>query len=387
MVASLTLFLVVYGVASETFNRQTGYVAAALTAVTPHVIVWGSGMLVDLPMILLLTLGTYSAIRLAEDAKTWQWITLALSIGFAAQMKPVALFVGPVLWTYIFWQQPDLIRRSEFWGSGLGALGIVGVYFLTGIAANVFIGLDWAQESALHWFDSAPTNNDPDDPTFPSWEAIKYYLNIARYQFGPAHGVLAIGGLITALKERENPQIVLLLALIGWTYLFFTVLPNKAWRYSMPLVPFALVLAAGFAMRAATYLAQAANKKVPTQHTKRVALVAIVLVSAVSGVGATVNPTRAPAPDTGIDEAATVVDSDPGATVLIVNQSNWVSEEALTFYMAANDPQLDHTVIAENMSRADWIVSTRPLEHPDWEREGTYGDGIRTYLYRRAPSS
>lgn len=380
MIFSVAIFIPIYLLAKELYDERVGSVAAILASLSPYFIQWGGRVLVDVPFVFFLTLSLYFTARIGDSDTNYDWIGLVISIGIASQFKPVALYAGPVLWGYILINRARVARTLRFWVSGLVALGIASAYLASGpLVSTLLPGYGWVSESTLRWVTSAPTTGSggPHDPAIPNPEAFLVYIRLLLPQLSAPVLGLSIIGITYTLRRRTNSlraQEALLISFIIWTYTIFTIIPNKDWRYTMPMMAPLIVFA--------SYAIIRLNHQLDGRRAN-VALALLVLVAGVGSIGETYDGAPYTTPDSGIQAAADEIDSSSGSIVYVHNQTNWVSAEALTFYLFGADRNLEHSVKTNSPEKADWLVSSNSYQDSDWKLYNKYGDEKTTFLYKR----
>jgi 4-amino-4-deoxy-L-arabinose transferase-like glycosyltransferase len=380
MIASVLLPLVVFSIGRHIWSSQEGLLAAAFAVTTPYFIEWGGGALVDLPMTLLLMLGVWFALRVEANGASRDWAGLAVSVGAAAQMKPVALYLGVVLWGWLLIRDRQAFRQPTYWLSGLGALGIAGIYFAVGaVLPMIFPTMSWAQDSVFHWFTSAPTHAESGDPSALTLAGMANYAVLLPRQVTLPVTLGGIIGVALAVHRRDN-RLGLLFGVFIWTYLFFTLLPNKDWRYTIPLLPVVLL----FAARAVTI---GIDELPSSRRIAPIAMAAVVLIVGVAGVAGVAGPPQ-PNPESGIDEAAAYVTDHDSAKVYPYQRSNWVSGNALAWYMYQNDQGLDDEIYRRDLAGADFAITSKPMNLTGYTLAREFGgEKHTTYVYENTNRS
>lgn len=379
MLSSVFIFIPVYLLGARIYTRNAGYFAAFFAAITPYFIQWGGRSLVDVPLTFFLTLSIYFTIRAIEEDTKYDWIAVGLSLGFAAQLKPIGLFFGPILFGFALYRRPALIRDLRYYASGLLAIAITSTYFISGIiVSKLFPRGDHIDDLVLHWFTSAVTKTESQDPVLPDPQAIIYYIRLLPDQLSLPIVGIAVLGIILAYyhHKRFDDNELLLVGVILYVYLVFTALSNKDWRYTMPFYPAFLVFA-GFAVNEVRTRDVHLRKAVPV-------VVSLLLVStAVIATAETFDGGPDPSPDAGTDKVAALVSNQSSATIQIEDETNWICGECVTFYVLAQDPDLRYSVDYTVRDSADWMVSAQPINDSRFELYRQVGEDNRTHIYKR----
>lgn len=362
--ASIFLFYPVYLLGSFTYDKRTGYVAAAIVAVAPFSITWGGEALVDVPMVFLMTFAAYYLLRATETNKRRDWLLGGLLLGLASWMKPTALVFGPPLYGVALLFNREYLTNVWYYVSGTIALALFAVYPLSGIVvANLVPEISGPALTTMRWFSNALVHAEAPDPTWQTVAGWVYYIERVPRQLGWMAAVLALVGIAVRIRDRVRNQAELaLLAAVGFVYLMFVFLDNKDPRYVMPYLPLLTIFAARGVL-AVSDLIRDLDWPTGVNVTQRAAVVALLLVLALSATtaGHRVNHT-----DSGIEAAAEyVTERDPGLVVVYKN-TNSVAVSAISFYVAANDPGLDHSVAwYSRVDESTWVISATKL--PDSE--------------------
>jgi 4-amino-4-deoxy-L-arabinose transferase-like glycosyltransferase len=243
-------------------------------------------------------------------------------------------------------------------------------------------------QRVLHWFTSAPTHSEAQDPSATTLEAWLVYPRFLYTQVGWPVVLLGVSGVGLFLHEKldslKHHHALLLVAFIIYVYLFFTVLPNKDNRYTMPLLPAFII----FAAYATTRSADLISGLVPsTRHLRTAVVVVLLIVSAAGAAHATTTAAPYPAPDAGTKTTADIIRDHGPATVVVDNQRNWVSRGAITFYVAAHDPELEYNVThAAYLDSADWVVSANKTTYDGFSLYRVVEKDRKIYIYKRSRS-
>ncbi|MEZ0385873.1 MAG: ArnT family glycosyltransferase, partial [Verrucomicrobium sp.] len=125
LVVGTTSLTLLYQLARQMFDRETGLLALALATLTPANMALNLFFTIDAPLILMWTAGLLAFWRaVAEPAKWQRWLVLGLMMGVGYLSKQMML-VFPVLMIFFAALTPmarPLLRRVGFWASMVGSL-------------------------------------------------------------------------------------------------------------------------------------------------------------------------------------------------------------------------------------------------------------------------
>jgi 4-amino-4-deoxy-L-arabinose transferase-like glycosyltransferase len=278
----------VYGLGRLLFNRKIGVWAAALCLMFPGLYHARLDFLLDFPLTVLVTFSFYaltlwkvterlegislrseipaenriSGFLRSQGCQSWFWaIVLGLSVGLSLMVKQTALFflITPIVWVIIE------TLRDRRWGRGLQLLVAA---FLTGLVMYPWYGTNWllvftgSKRAAIH---AAIAEGDPAIHTLPAWTF--YGEQLPHHVSWPFLVVPVVGFLFSwwcSRGDRSSTQVMaeglqnpvwrsefkspfkwLAIFLVG-SYVFFSLILNKDFRYVLPYLPVvALVLAYG----------------------------------------------------------------------------------------------------------------------------------------------
>jgi len=382
MFASVLFFLPVYILATRIYDRRVGYVAGFFAVVSPYIVKWGSRALVDVPMAFLLTLAVVFTLRADRSDRWTDWLGIGVALGFAALMKPVGLFLFPILYGYLLLRDRDVLADLKFYASSAASVALAGSYFATGFVLRKLLGAqgEFAYSQVVHWFTSAPAHAESMDPAWTQLAAWTYYPPILLDQLGWPVVILAVVGVFLAIRREDGlgAEEWLLLGIAAYVYLFFTVLPNKDWRYTMPY--FAVFFT--FAGYAVVDLWE--TDGLPVNARRAGAGAILLLATAVAGHGIVADQPSPTPPAAGTRTAAADILSGPPSVTIVDEPTNEVSQSATTFYVAANDPDLQYNVTHDGaIDRARWIVTPTETDHDGFALNRAIEADETVYLYHR----
>lgn len=377
MIFSLISIPAIYLLASKLFDKKIALLSAYFMAINPYFITRGGVALVDVPMSCLIILSFYFCLIAIDKEKIKYWFLAGLFCGLSGLMKPTGFIIFPFLillavyfkgWKYLFSKQL-MIFSSVIFFSFISYFG-VGL-----LALLVFPKLGWIKtaegliifKSIFQWFGRIIPEKYFDffgqnlvyanygDPSWKNFYGWIYYLGLIPQQLGSyAMFIITIFGSITLFLNKKNKQQFYIISLfILFIYLIFTLIANKDARYTMPLIPFIIILSA-----VGIY-----NLYYEIKNKYRLILMSIILVtlsylslndiyqSNFNNIGHNL--------ELSIEAMQNL---EPGLIVPF-NETNIVNVQTISFYMAINDPGLRYSVLwPDSIDIASYIVADTATE-------------------------
>ena len=227
----------VYGLGRRLADVETGLWAAFLLATAPFVVFSLTNFQLDLPLAAMVALTLYALFR-AEDFGRPGWsLALGAAVGLGMLTKPpFAAYVGPpLLWSLGRALASSERRRRLLWAAGALAMGAA--LALPWYGPRLF-GLP--AQMLNRSFKQAAEQQNPDPLTA---AALSFYPRTLPTQFGLVAALLLLWGLWALGKERRTTRGFLWLATLG-PFVLFSLIQNKNLRYTLPILPAAVLVAA-----------------------------------------------------------------------------------------------------------------------------------------------
>ena len=294
------------------FDAYTAFWASLLLVTTPFIVQWGWYTMAELPVLSLTMLTAYVFYRFTETKRSGYLYATAILLIFTVCTKQTAVFVALWFVLYVGFKRNifNYMRRKD-----VLITIIIGVMLITPLAVitiwlgdhNIAQSLGSGKSASLAWRFS------PDN--------LKVYLFVLakKHLTFPAL-ILSVVGLGWAVWKRDGRSLYFGL-LILTTYVFFTYLVAKNYRYPIFWIP-AFTL---FAALPLNYLRQ--SKLLCGIGTFVVAVVICYQVSQVYAI--------TPSYITGFDKAARyVLNQSKSATVFVDGDK----EAIFVYFMRAFDP-------------------------------------------------
>ena len=254
-----------YALGRRLGDGRVGVMAALLFGSAPFVVFSSLHFQLDLPLASMVALGLWTLVGTEGFAdRRWSLATgVVLGLGMLTK-PPFAAYLLP----------PLVLVAAR--ARTRGRMANVGLALLIGGA----LSLPWygprlmgiPAQLATRSFKQAAESGHPGPLT---WTGLLFYPTWFPAQFGLLAGLLAVAGLVVAVRRRQWLGVVALLV----PFALFEVLQNKNLRYTLPLLPVAAVLA-GLALAALRGRAR----------TVVAAVVAVLAVVQVSGTAFGVPP-------------------------------------------------------------------------------------------------
>jgi hypothetical protein len=236
--------VILYALAAGTLTylicvRQMDSLASLTTALCvlalPETALWARQVQLDVPAVALLLATAYSLIRHIESGHRGWMFAAAVCLGLSVLTRVQAVYAVPVvlffLFLYRYDQRPALRSRLV----AIVAFGIIALPSVVMVA--YFSQLNQALAVQM-----------PDMPKLLSLENWIWYANRLPQQMGwPAlvlTGAGLIAGAIAFKKEGIGCPVKVVGAFCICSWIFFSVVSNKAARFNLPSLPFLFIVSA-----------------------------------------------------------------------------------------------------------------------------------------------
>ena len=227
----LVLALSVYGIGSTLFGKQAGLIAASLIIGCPIVLRYSHMFMLDLPLASMVSLSLYLLIRTASFEQRLPSLFLGLAMGCGILTK----------WTFpVFLLLPFLYAAS-----GASRTPKVRARRITNCVLAILIGAliaaPWYLVHAIEIASSRAGVLGGGEETLAA--SLGYYVRIIPEQVSWILAPFVACGIILVMIRRRRQTALLLLAFVGG-YFLLTLIGFKQPRFSIPLLPPLMVLAA-----------------------------------------------------------------------------------------------------------------------------------------------
>jgi len=217
----------VYKLAGETSKKEgVGVLAAIIFSLIPVISDISRNMLLDLTLTVLVAWGLYFWIKSEDLSKNNYAIGLLLTLIFASLVKLNGfLYFGAV----VLWILLRNYKKKEVWGK----------LMLGGLLYAVWVGWWWIlnwQNNMAYLGGLAGQGEVLTDPmnlaSFDTW--IHYFRLFFLNQMGAITTIMFLLSLLLMPKVKENKKFLFWLV---FNYILLTVIRNKDFRFTMPLLP------------------------------------------------------------------------------------------------------------------------------------------------------
>lgn len=377
MLFSILSIYSIYLLAQKIFNQQVALISAFLLAINPYFTTLGGVALVDMPMTCLMLLAFYFCLLALDDNKTKHWLLSGLFIGLAGLMKPTGFIIFPFLLMvtlynrglvfliskkFLFFNLFIIISFISYFGLGLLALLVFPKFGWISLAEGQVIFKSIFQwfgrilpEKYFHTFGQDLIYANFGDPNWQSLKGWLFYLQLIPKQLGSILLVAtsAIGTLFLISRHQKKALILSGLYVI-YIYLIFTFIANKDSRYTLPMLPFLIMLSAV----GINYLGQIIRSK----YTGFLALSFSLLLIAYFSFGAITNANFNNIGHNLQTSTAAITSLAPGS-IMPFQENNIINVQTISFYAAINDPELQFTVYWPEADHiADYVMAQTESE-------------------------
>lgn len=224
-------------------GRLGACAVGAMVVMVPEMALWGRQVQLDVPAVALLLWGVWALMQWVERAQDrWLWLA-ALLLGCAMLTRVQTVFVWP-LWLAVVTLHP--VARAQRWRLRIGATALYGLLSLPSVASALYFAKVMGSLAGQM----------PDMPDRWTWANWGWYAARMPDQLGVVGTAVLVLGLLlligagarSALQRLAPPRtgrltlwMALSTALLAW--LFFSLVSNKEPRFSLPVLPFALLAA------------------------------------------------------------------------------------------------------------------------------------------------
>ena len=372
MFFSIFSIYTIYLLANKIFNKKIGLLSAFLMAINPYFITRGGVALVDVPMTCLILLAFYFCWCGFDSKKITPWFLSGLLVGFSGLMKPTGFIIYPFLVAFILYRQGyKFIYSKSFVIFNLIIMACFTSYFGFGVLALVvFPKLGWIEpsqgqlifKSIFQWFgrllpekyfDFFGQNLVHANYTDPNWRILSgwsFYVILLKAQLGSLAAIFAsFIGAIVLIINKQKKEFYFIVFYIIYIYLIFTFIANKDYRYTMPLIPFMLILlAVGI-----DYLSYQIKVKYYSSIFMLLILTSLTYLSLYATADSRFN-----AIGHNLQKSTKAITYHKSGSVIPYQENNIVNVQTISFYLAINDPNLNFAVYwPETIRPSDYVVS------------------------------
>jgi len=254
-VLSIGTILLLYFIGLRMYNRTVGLLAAVFLTFSLEHTTTSHAMMPDAPMVFFMVLAFFFIWRVYEKGRPRDYILTGLAAGAAMAMKYgghmmfLPLFLAHVF--HILENHEPKKKMVFYWPLYLSGLVFLAVFILgcpyAVLDLRTFLAdFKWQANHLLS------EGHFGDSPRHSAW--LFYFQYGFRDNVGRWTQYLAFGGVIATIMRRKAREVILLsypivlfLMIGGWK--------TRATRYFLPLAPFFILLAAGFADLAGRWIA------------------------------------------------------------------------------------------------------------------------------------
>jgi len=262
-IASILIGLTVFIIGKKIYDKKIGFIASLITVTVPSLVTYSVLFYTDILFVLNFSLFVLSLIMAVKDGRKKYWILSGIFGSFTLLTKNPGYAIFPLLALSFFYQiykkneLHDLLKKYLI--VILLITIITGTYFLRNIvyygtpscALPIFstdgctIGHEYKSESPI-----VPSTHEPSlfETGLMNYISFAYGIN----QIGPfGFSFVFFGflcGLIIIVYKKEKSDIMLILAIISFLYIFYlaTGRGEDTARYTLGLVPIIALIAARY---------------------------------------------------------------------------------------------------------------------------------------------
>jgi 4-amino-4-deoxy-L-arabinose transferase-like glycosyltransferase len=253
-ILSVGTILLLYFIGLRMYNRTVGLLAAVFLTFSLEHTTTSHAMMPDAPMVFFMVLAFYFIWRVYEEGRPRDYIFTGLAAGAAMALKYGGhMMFLPLFLAHLFrvleHREPKkkIIFYWPLYASGLVFLAV----FLIGCPYAVIKFKEFKADFKWQTNHLLNEGHFGDSPQHSAW---LFYLQYGfRDNIGRWAQYLAFGGIVATIFRRKARELILLsypIALLliigGWK--------TRATRYFLPLAPFFILLAAGFADTAGRWI-------------------------------------------------------------------------------------------------------------------------------------
>lgn len=232
------LVLAVYGLGRRYGGARAGAAGAFFTAFTPFIYNYTRCYAVDLPTTAAVAVAFWAVARAGRFGRLGPSLVFGLVFGLALLVK----------WTAAIFILPTAVAAALVPDRSSGRGGRVAALVLS-LSAAAFVAGPWYARHLVHLVAAARHTAAEaiaqGDPPVWSGASFVYYVRAAVYQMGFLMLAAGLGAVMYVIaRGRPGWRLVAIWLLVPWVA--FTLLRNKDFRFTMPVLP-AFALAAGIA--------------------------------------------------------------------------------------------------------------------------------------------
>lgn len=236
----ITSIILVYKYTKELINNeQVGIFAAIIYSFFPIIFEHSRWFLLEIPLltfILFSLLYLNRSKNLTEPKSTFKFFIFATLSVLTKWLSLIYLFIPLAFAFYRFLKEPN--KNTEGKNATINGIGFFIIFTLPWYLINL--------SSLLH---TVPPNlkGESSDPSILfSLKNIFFYLYLfVNFQVTALLGFLFLIALIYYfLKKKEKKGLIF--SFILFNYIIFTIIPNKDWRYTIPILPFVALIISSF---------------------------------------------------------------------------------------------------------------------------------------------
>ena len=241
--SGLALIAVTYVVGKAAYGKRVGLLAAVILLTCYHFLSFARFGTMEVMLTLFTYLAVYGYVRTINDRRWWYLVWSACAVALMIKGAGGLIAPGAIVLALIFDKRlSESIRSRHFWFACLlGALIVAPWHVLMLVRhGRVFI----TEYIGYHVIARATTTleGNPSSPL--------YYVARLIDGFFPFI-LLAPFAIVSEIRNRkkEERRSWVLLALAGFVFLFFTMIPTRRPWYIVPLYPALAIIIAGFVVR------------------------------------------------------------------------------------------------------------------------------------------
>ena len=219
---SLTV-LFTYRIGTTLWDEETGFTGGLLLLGIPYLMTQVPLMLVDVPAMFLLTLATFTFLVAVEKGGVHRILIAALVI-FLAVLSKYSLWLMLLVLPVIPFSAGRSFGKTAFFRSA-AILTIAGV-----LSGAVLLAAYDTVRDQIHLLRTYQWSG------LQRWQ--ESFVSTFFFQSHPFIGILALFGMVTAVRKREKKFLI-----PGWFAAFIFILHVERIRYILPLFPFFTLMA------------------------------------------------------------------------------------------------------------------------------------------------
>lgn len=225
----------VYGVGSKLFDRKSALISAGLMGVSMGLVNLAHFATADIPSLFWSMLAAYFSVRAWQDGKRRDYILAGVFAGMAAAVR----FVGGILILSLL--MAHWLRKKEGRSIDNLVFGVLAsvIMFMIGDGAMFFSPCTFMIGFIKENFFDALRNAEGYRAFTP---LIVEYINSAGWPIAVLSGAGFIFALWLVWKPRYRKQVLLIMSMVVPYYVIIGGMRVSNLRYTVPLLPFALLL-------------------------------------------------------------------------------------------------------------------------------------------------